>query len=422
MYVLKKTTLCLIIFSLSYLLGNICYSASIDEIKQQIEQTTQSRNQLQKEIDQYQSQLKDIGNQADTLSKAIKTIDTTEKKTVLDIKLTENNISSTNLQIEKLGIEIADKEKEIGQNSKVIENLLNQVNQSDESSLVENLLKYNNLSDFWNEMEGIYKIQNQIQNKLSETKQIRDGLNTDKKDAENKKKDLVALKSELQDKKTILDINKASKNKLLADTKDKESNYKKLLAEKQAMADAFDKELTKFESDLKLAIDPNSIPTAGKGILSWPLDSIHITQQFGVTSDSGRLYTTGSHNGVDFRATVGTRVKATLSGTVDGVGDTDAVCPGASYGKWVFIRHSNGLSTIYAHLSLIKVKAGDQVLTGDVIGYSGSTGYATGPHLHLGVMASQGSQIMSKKSAVCKGTYTMPVADIRAYLDPLIYL
>ena len=172
------------------------------------------------------------------------------------------------------------------------------------------------------------------------------------------------------------------------------------------------------------AINPKRYPSSGKGILSWPLDNIRITQKFGVT-DFSRLtnaYNGHGHNGVDFGAPIGTKVKASLSGTVLGVGNTDAVCPGASYGKWVFIQHNNGLSTIYAHLSLIKVIKGSQVITGDTIGYSGITGFATGPHLHFGVYASQGVKILSRKSTVCGGTYTIPIADLRAYLDPLAYL
>jgi murein DD-endopeptidase MepM/ murein hydrolase activator NlpD len=88
----------------------------------------------------------------------------------------------------------------------------------------------------------------------------------------------------------------------------------------------------------------------------------------------------------------------------------------------VFIEHGNGLSTLYAHFSLIKVSEGQSVSLGEVIGYSGESGYATGPHLHFTVYATQGVRIMSRKSAVCGGSYTMPIADLKAYLDPLKYL
>jgi murein DD-endopeptidase MepM/ murein hydrolase activator NlpD len=106
-----------------------------------------------------------------------------------------------------------------------------------------------------------------------------------------------------------------------------------------------------------------------------------------------------------------------------GTGNTDVTCPNASYGKWVFIKHGNGLSTLYAHLSVISVSKGESVSTSEVIGYSGSTGYATGPHLHFGVYATSGSEITSFASKSCAGrTYTMPVADVSAYLNPLSYL
>ena len=115
-------------------------------------------------------------------------------------------------------------------------------------------------------------------------------------------------------------------------------------------------------------------------------------------------------------------ITASADGKVVGTGDTDTVCPGASYGKWILIEHGNGLSTLYGHLSLPKVSAGEAVLRGTVIGYSGNTGYSTGPHLHFTVYAADGVKIMEKKSQVCKGAYTMPVADLRAYLNPIDYL
>ncbi|MDQ3014888.1 MAG: M23 family metallopeptidase, partial [bacterium] len=128
------------------------------------------------------------------------------------------------------------------------------------------------------------------------------------------------------------------------------------------------------------------------------------------------------HNGIDLGVPIGTAIKSAGVGEVVASGDTDTVCPRASYGKWVLIKHSNGLSTLYAHLSLIKVSAGQAVESGSIIGYSGNTGYSTGPHLHFTVYASQGVQVVNRPSQACGGTYTMPVADLKAYLNPLSYL
>jgi murein DD-endopeptidase MepM/ murein hydrolase activator NlpD len=154
-----------------------------------------------------------------------------------------------------------------------------------------------------------------------------------------------------------------------------------------------------------------------------------ITQRFGKTVDARRLYVSGSHSGVDFRAAVGTPVYAAAAGTVEGVGDTDTTCPKASFGKWVFIRHTNGLATAYGHLSLIKATEGQKVAKGDLIGYSGNTGHSTAPHLHLTVYASngvdgqEGARVTERASASCKGkVYRMPIAPTNAYLDPLLYL
>ena len=142
-------------------------------------------------------------------------------------------------------------------------------------------------------------------------------------------------------------------------------------------------------------------------------------RQFGKTSSSQRLYVSGTHNGVDFRAFIGTPVRATLSGTVIAV-NYGAVA-NCQYGKWVLIKHSNGLATLYAHLSDISVQKGTAVATSQVIGFSGDTGYATGPHLHLSLYL---AEAISFKQYQCKNgsVVTIPVAPPAAYLDPLAYL
>jgi murein DD-endopeptidase MepM/ murein hydrolase activator NlpD len=85
------------------------------------------------------------------------------------------------------------------------------------------------------------------------------------------------------------------------------------------------------------------------------------------------------HKGVDYGAPSGTPVRAVGDGEVDFAGWQNG------YGNVVEIRHANGRSTLYAHLSRISVHKGERVEQGDFLGTVGSTGWATGPHLHFEV-------------------------------------
>lgn len=91
----------------------------------------------------------------------------------------------------------------------------------------------------------------------------------------------------------------------------------------------------------------------------------------------GSLWSSGAHTGVDFHAASGTSVHAVGSGTVVQTGW------GGAYGNQIVIRMSDGMYTQYGHLSSIGVSVGQKVTPGDVIGLSGATGNATGPHLHF---------------------------------------
>ena len=100
-----------------------------------------------------------------------------------------------------------------------------------------------------------------------------------------------------------------------------------------------------------------------------------ITSPFGYRNDpvlgGNRL-----HAGVDIAASQGTPIKAAGDGVVKMAGVN------GGYGNWTLIDHGGGLATGYAHQSRIAVSIGQHVSTGEVIGYVGSTGASTGPHLH----------------------------------------
>ncbi|MFA6273210.1 MAG: peptidoglycan DD-metalloendopeptidase family protein [Candidatus Paceibacterota bacterium] len=399
-------------------------AATIDELQAKIFERSNAIADLEKEIAVYQEKLLVAGAEKQTLQTKINELENTRKKLAAELKVTENQIASASLSIEELGLAIHHKEADIVTRRQEIASTIRQIYQLEGNTLVEAALS-GNFSTLWNDLEAMSQLKTGVGEALEAIKILKAGLEMDKRSEEAKKKNLVTFRSNLTDQKSIIEYNKNQTNTLLSVTKSKEANYQKTLAEKQALKDAFEKELADFEFALNIAIDSTRLPAYGSGVLHWPLDNVYITQKFGTTPFSSAnpgVYNGYGHNGVDFRASVGTPVKAALDGVVKGAGDTDQVCPNASYGKWVLIEHNNGLSTLYAHFSLIKVSEGEPVATGAVIGYSGATGYSTGPHLHFTVYATQGVQVMDRKSKVCGGVYHMPIADPKAYLDPLRYL
>ncbi|MBA3286220.1 MAG: M23 family metallopeptidase, partial [Nitrosopumilus sp.] len=87
------------------------------------------------------------------------------------------------------------------------------------------------------------------------------------------------------------------------------------------------------------------------------------------------------HSGIDFTAPIGTEIYSTGNGKVESIEST-----GRGYGNNVVIDHGYGYKSLYAHLSKIVVKRGQKLVRGDLIGYVGSTGTSTAPHLHYEVI------------------------------------
>lgn len=123
-----------------------------------------------------------------------------------------------------------------------------------------------------------------------------------------------------------------------------------------------------FDGDWTLLADAPSL---------WPIQG-RVASSFGEREDpingEGKF-----HTGIDIDAPIGTPVRAA------GDGDVSSANMGAGYGKQVVLDHGHDICTIYAHLSAIAVLPGQHVIRGQVIGYVGESGRATGPHLHYEV-------------------------------------
>ena len=403
----------------------LVFADTKSELEQKIKERNQAIAALEKEIAQVKNEIDVASTQVKSLEGYIKTLDLTINKLSKDSKVAENQIVATTYKIESLTESIEDKTKTIDHNRRAIALLLRDIRKNDDQTLVSAVLGTYTLSSIWNAIDTANTVTDAIAEKTHEITTAKTQLETAKQAQEKARVELEQYKKDLVAKQTIIAGNKKEKSVVLKDTKNKESAYKALLDKKEALKEAFENELTQYESELKLAVDVTKLPSVGSGVLSWPLDGVKITQYFGNTpfaTKNPQIYSSRGHNGVDFRASTGTKIKAALSGTVAGVGNTDNFAGCYSYGKWVLITHGNGLSTLYAHLSYIGVNQGDKVATGQTIGYSGNTGYSTGPHLHFGVYASQGVQVITySKSKNCHNA-VIPIADPKAYLNPLSYL
>ncbi len=387
-------------------------------IQNEINQHNQQIANLEKEIAQYQQQLTTLGTAHKTLQSAISTIDISRQQTNTQIKVTRNKMDASALRLQQLSGEISEKQYQIAVNRKSVEQSLRDLSMAEENSIIEHIFGASSLADAWTAADASLSVSEALRANTATLSGITQQLGAQKADESSTRAKLAELGSELSSQQKELDVKKAEKATLLSQTKNQESSYQSLISKKRAEQASFQAALYQLSLKLKAA-DTSSIPNAGTGILKWPLDSVHITQLFGKTTDSGRLYASGTHDGIDLGVPSGAAVHAALTGTV--FATNEGAVQNCQYGKWVLIKHANGLATLYAHLSKISVTNGQVVTTGDTIGYSGMTGYATGPHLHFTVYV---ASAVTLKQYTCKSgpTVTIPIAPPNGYLNPSAYL
>lgn len=435
----------LVAFSLiGALVPESVYAQTEAEIKSQIEEHSQRIQDLEKEINGYQQQLNVVSGQKQTLQSAIKTLDITRAQTSSQINLTENKISSTNLKLEELSYDIADTEQLIALDKRTLEKSIRNMAEAGDVSIVEQVFSSADLTEAWTAVDDAASLNTALRANVANLSEAKRALTGQKEDVDAKKRDLTSLKSDLTTQKTSLDVQKSEKDKLLTQTKNQESAYQDLITKKKAERALFEQALSSLENSLA-SVGQGAAPASQTGVLAWPYSQSFadscvgkasalgntrcITQYFGNTAfatANAQIYNGAGHNAIDIGMPSGTPVLSALSGTVMGTGNTDSVAGCYSFGKWVVVKHPNGLATLYAHLSSISVSAGQAVTTGQTLGLSGMTGYATGPHLHFGVYASAGIQIMTlgqyRGATTPCANATMPVAPKDAYLNPMSYL
>jgi len=397
-------------------------AASVKELNSQIDNQKNKIQQLDSEIEAQKKEISKVSGEAQNLSQAVSSLQASENILDKSISKTESVISKSNLTIEKLDIESNQKTEKIDLQKEAIAEALRKQYQTETESLIELFLTKKTFSEIWTDVETLNMLNEKLRVRISEIEDEKEELMEIKKEEVTEKLVLLEEKQTLALQQESIIYAKQEKDQLLRQTKNKESEYRRILSTKLEQKKAFENELFLYESALKDVLEKNEIPTVAS-ILSWPIEKIWLTQRFGKTADSGRLYSSGTHNGIDMGTSVGTRVNSAAAGTVKGIGNTDQYPGCYSYGKWVLVEHNNGLTTLYAHLSSIKVNTGDIVGNGELIALSGNTGYSTGPHLHLTLFASSGVEVRQYTQSIgCKQASIPMLVKQGGYLDPMAYL
>ncbi len=397
------------------------------EVQALIDAQNAQISQLDKEIVEYEKQLNAVGTQKKTLQNTLSEINLSLKKTTASVAVSKRKVSSTQLQIQQLAQGIAVKQDSIDIDAAGLAQSFRTMNESDASSLAVQILASDDLAAAWRDLDSHATLREAVAEQMRKLSAEKQSLAEVKAKTEGKRTELITQQKTLLAEQGSLSATKKTQSEFLAETKSQESTYQKILAQKIAGKAASEAELNNLKAQFLQAVDPSQILSAKKGILQWPLEKIRLTQTFG-QSDFARsgAYNGKGHNGIDLGAPTGTPVKAALSGIVIGTGNTDAYRGCYSAGKWIMIKHANGLSTMYGHLSVISVSTGQAVATGQIIGNVGATGYATGPHLHISVYVTSVTKIITFQEATGRvsncARALIPITPPAGFLNPLPYL
>jgi murein DD-endopeptidase MepM/ murein hydrolase activator NlpD len=419
----KHTIRLLCVYSIALMLFILIlspiYAATESELRRRIGERNKEIEQLEVEIAAYQKSLSSTSEKSKTLQNEVARVETQIKKLNSDIRLTQSRVAAAELHIEELDSAIQQKENQVALQRSALAQTIQTIYRHDENSFLEIVLLHEKTSNFFGYVETIQKFEQSIYNDLTSLRETKTILEEEHASRIQQKEELSLLNRELNFRHAIEEDTKNEKKVLLSTTRNEEKRYQQLLAERSIKREEMLNEIQRTEDELRALINPSSIPQANQGILAWPLKGgVALTQSFGITPDSKILYNGKPHNGIDLQASVGTKLYAAESGIIKEIGNTDAFPGCLSYGKWILIEHTNNLATLYAHLSQISVTKGASINRGDLIGYTGVTGYATGPHLHFTVYDASTVQFRSSRIPGSNCQY-LPYG---GYLNPLAYL
>lgn len=388
--------------------------AAADQLAAEKALRQQKLLELNKQIRGYQEQISTTRQKSNTLKNEISIFDSQIASTELQIQARETQIEDTQLQIAELEKIIQQKTREIGENKKILSELLVELSEYDDQFLIKTTISSESLSSFFDQIQYTQSLQDKVFQLLQKIKELKAKLEREQADLKVYLKNLEELKAQLEITRRALDEQRNQKQQLLNQTRGLERNYQKLLAASKEDEANLEKEIQDLDAQIRAKLGQRSV-AASRGLLAWPMDGI-LTQKYGNTGFTALGY--NFHNGIDVAAPAAQPIYAAADGTVLYTDRSDA-----AYGNWVAVKHTLtnkgkqvNIITLYAHMRSFKVRPGQEVKQGDLIGYEGNTGNTTkklygperGYHIHFGVYDVEGFGVNEGKYSNIYGAYRVP--------------
>jgi len=365
-------------------------SPEVIELNSKIEEKRQKIKELEASIEDYKNKINQKKSEAQSLKNQMSILDNKTAQVRLDIEATQEMLSTIQLEIQSLDILIKEKERTITKQKEIIKYLIRNIYQNDSKSYIEIATAYNNFSDFYNQIHYVQTLQTELSVNVRNLNTTKTDLETKKQQKNDKKLAYEDLSSKLNNKLKDLKDSIFVKEDLLTKTKSSEMVYNTMLNTLKKQYQDIEGEITSIEKEVRKRLEKGNqlqnIAADDSTTFSWPVTSHYVSSVF---HDPEYPYrNVFEHTGMDIRASHGTAVKAAASGYIARA----KRCTSSSCYSYVMLVHTEGLATVYGHLSSITVEEDQFVTRGDIIGYSGGTPgtvgagpFVTGAHLHFEV-------------------------------------
>jgi len=359
--------------------------AQIDGLNIQIKQNRSRVTELNGIINKYRDRITEQESKQATLENEVALLDNRIAKKLLDIEQIKAELEATRLEILSLEAQITQQGQRIDRQKGYAAELIRHIQANDNVSMIEVLLTKPRLSSFFDRVEEDKRVEAKLGEALEQVKSIKLILESKKKERDDKRASLEKDKKTLKKEELALEAERNFKASLADETKNKQSEFERVLYELQQQQQSTSDDISQLESKLKDKLDAVDEALArGDVLLNWPVDpSRGITATFhDPTYPFRNLF---EHPGTDVRASVGTTVKSAAGGYVAWNKK------GRLYGNYAMVVHPGNIATVYAHLSKFIAKPDTYIDRGDAVGLSGGrpgdpgAGLSTGPHLHFEV-------------------------------------